>query len=118
MASVAFVCIVQRYRGPTLVLGAVLSPAARGGSDIPGPGIQRSLRNDGGMAERTPGNLILDSYMPHASVDERDAARENLQRLARLILRIHTRLESNPQNEIRAMSTHAVDSESPPPIYE
>lgn len=70
------------------------------------------------MAERTPGDLILDRYMPHASGDERDAARENLQRLARLILRIHTRLHGNPQDQIRAIDMHAVDSESSPPIYE
>jgi len=65
------------------------------------------------MAERTPGDIILDKYMPQASAEERDAARQNLQRLARLILRVHDRLDRYPQQAIRATGVSAVDSESP-----
>jgi hypothetical protein len=66
------------------------------------------------MAERTPGDLILDRYMSHASGYERDTARQNLQRLARLILRVHDRLDRYPQEPIRAADASAVDSESLP----
>jgi hypothetical protein len=61
------------------------------------------------------GDRILDYYMPHASPDERNAARENLRRLAKLLIRVHERLASeNPQPPIRGNPESAVDSESLP----
>ena len=39
-----------------------------------------------------PGDLILDRYMPYATKEEREAARENLRQYAEVILRIATRL--------------------------
>ena len=41
---------------------------------------------------RQPGDIILDRYMPNASLEKREAARERLKRLAALIVRVHKRL--------------------------
>ena len=41
---------------------------------------------------RRPGDLILDRYMPNATPDERESARYDLQRLAKLIIRVTERL--------------------------
>jgi hypothetical protein len=60
------------------------------------------------MSDKRPGDLILDRYMAHASVEEREAARENLRRLARLIIRVHRRLTAT--NAIRANEEGAVES--------
>jgi hypothetical protein len=64
-----------------------------------------------------PGDYILDRYLPHASAEKREEARENLRRLARLLIRVHTRLaRDNPQEKIRGNDGDEVDSESPPEI--
>jgi hypothetical protein len=39
-----------------------------------------------------PGDLILNRYMPNATEAEREEARENLKRLARVLMRIEARL--------------------------
>ncbi len=41
---------------------------------------------------RQPGDLILDRYMPHATVQEREAARENLRAFAVVVVGIAKRL--------------------------
>jgi len=49
-----------------------------------------------------PGDLILDRYMPDATDEEREAARENLRQYAGIVLRIATRLateETELKNE-------------------
>jgi hypothetical protein len=62
-----------------------------------------------------PGDFILDRYLPNATGEEREAARENLRRLARLLIRVHERLAlGNPQPSIRASSAPALESELPP----
>ncbi len=62
-----------------------------------------------------PGDHILDRYLPHASTEEREVARENLRRLARLLIRIHERVAfDNPQPAIRASVEPALESESSP----
>ena len=59
-----------------------------------------------------PGDIILDRYLPNAAGEEREAARENLRRLARLLIRVHERLElDNPQPPIRASGAPALESE-------
>lgn len=42
-------------------------------------------------SSRQAGDKFLDHYLPNNSIDEREAARENLRRLARLIIRVHER---------------------------
>jgi hypothetical protein len=67
------------------------------------------------MPARIPGDMILDRYVPNATGEEREAARENLRRLARLLIRVHERLAlDNPQPPIRATGAPALESESPP----
>lgn len=39
-----------------------------------------------------PGDIILDRYMPNATEAEREDARENLQALVRVLIRINRRL--------------------------
>jgi hypothetical protein len=41
--------------------------------------------------KRHPGDIIIDRYMPDATPEQREEARENLRRLAKLILRVHER---------------------------
>jgi hypothetical protein len=66
---------------------------------------------------RKPGDYILDRYLPHASAETREESRENLRRLARLLIRVHTRLaRDNPQGKIRGNDGDEVDSESHPQI--
>ena len=43
------------------------------------------------QSEHRPGDVILNRYMPNATAQERDVARENLRKLARFILRIEDR---------------------------
>jgi hypothetical protein len=63
-------------------------------------------------AKREPGDIILDRAMPNASLEEREAARENLHRLARLLIRVHERLVREKQHGvIRANGEVAVESE-------
>ncbi len=65
------------------------------------------------MPAHRPGDLILDHYLPNASSEEREIARENLRRLARLLIRVHTRLAlDNPQPAIRALAPSELESES------
>lgn len=60
-----------------------------------------------------PGDLILNRYMPDATPAEREAARENLRRLARLLIRVHERLAlDNPQSAIRPSDEDTIESES------
>jgi hypothetical protein len=67
------------------------------------------------MPTRFPGDIILDRYFPNATSEEREAARENLRRFARLLIRVHERLAiDNPQPSIRATGAHALESESLP----
>ena len=47
---------------------------------------------DTSQRDHRPGDLIIDRYMPNASEDEREAARESLRRLARILIRIEDRL--------------------------
>jgi hypothetical protein len=62
---------------------------------------------------RKPGDYILDRYLGGAEPEMREEARENLRRLARLIIRVHLRLAcENPQAAIREKTEPAVDSES------
>jgi len=66
------------------------------------------------MPDHRPGDHILDRYLPHASVEKREEARANLERLARLIVSVHRRRRfANPQLTIRAKEKFAVESESP-----
>jgi hypothetical protein len=63
-------------------------------------------------AKREPGDVILDRAMPNASLEEREAARENLHRFARLLIRVHERLACEKrQSAIRAIDRDAVESE-------
>jgi hypothetical protein len=67
------------------------------------------------MPPHRPGDIILDRYLPNASPEKREEARENLRRLGRLLIRVHTRLAvDNPQSSIRANGAPALDSESVP----
>ncbi len=67
------------------------------------------------MPAHRPGDIILNKYLPNASLEEREAARESLKRLARLIIRVHERLAlDNPQPAIRAAADPALESESLP----
>jgi hypothetical protein len=65
------------------------------------------------MPAHRPGDVILNKYLPNASPEEREAARESLKRLARLLIRVHERLAlDNPQSAIRANADPALESES------
>lgn len=60
-----------------------------------------------------PGDIILDRYLPNASAEQREEARENLRRLARLIVRVHTRLAREcGDNSIRVNGPPELESES------
>ena len=62
--------------------------------------------------ERRPGDLILMRYMPNATEEEREDARENLRRFARVLLRIEERLARECyEKQIRASGGSEVDSE-------
>lgn len=68
------------------------------------------------MTARQIGDIILDHYLPNATPEEREAARENLRLLARLILDVHERLNrGNPQHATRASESPAVESDSAAP---
>jgi hypothetical protein len=65
------------------------------------------------MPAHRPGDIILDRYLPGASEETREEARENLRRLARLLIRVHERhSHENPQTATRASAEPALDSES------
>ena len=65
------------------------------------------------MLAHRPGDVILDRHLPNATEEQREVARENLRRLARLLVRVHERVAlDNPQSTIRAIGQPALDSES------
>ena len=60
---------------------------------------------------RRPGDVILDRYMPSATVEEREGARENLRKLARVLIEICDRLaRERSAQSIRANGDGAIDS--------
>ena len=74
------------------------------------------MRHPWQMADTHPhSNEMLDRYISGATPSEREEARDNLCRLARLIIRVHQRLATdNPQSVTRASADSALESESPP----
>ena len=59
---------------------------------------------------RQPGDLILDRYMPHATTEEREAARENLRAFAAVVVGIAKRLALEEREQaIDAHSHHTID---------
>ena len=64
-------------------------------------------------ANRRPGDVILDRYMPDATAEEREAARANLYGFVAVLLRIATReATEEAEQAIRAKSGGEVESES------
>lgn len=59
-------------------------------------------------AERQPGDLILDRYLPHATSDQRAEARDALRSYAAFLLRLGDRLSLDPHESPRP------DSPEPP----
>ena len=56
-----------------------------------------------------PGDLILNRYMPNATEEEREEARDNLRAYAMVVLRIATRLATEEyEREIRAREADEV----------
>lgn len=65
--------------------------------------------------KREPGDIILDRVMPNATPEEREAARENLCRLARFLFRVHERLlHEKDESAIRANAESTLESEHSP----
>lgn len=65
------------------------------------------------MMSARAGDIILDRYLPDASPELREEARENLRRLARLIICVHERLaRERGDNPIRANAALELESES------
>jgi hypothetical protein len=63
--------------------------------------------------KRRPGDLIINRYMPHASEEEREKARENLYAFVTVLVRIATRLAHEEcEQEIRLKGERTVESES------
>jgi hypothetical protein len=63
---------------------------------------------------RKPGDYLLDRYMPNATPEKREEAREHLRQFARFLIRVHgRRIGDNPHREIRANKEDALDSGSP-----
>lgn len=74
-----------------------------------------SVRDTEGVGDHRPGDIILNQCLPNASIEERETARENLRRLARLLVRVHERLAlDNPQAFSRLLADSGLDSESSP----
>lgn len=64
---------------------------------------------------RQPGDLILDRYMPHATVEEREAARENLRAYAAVVVGIARRLALEERDQaIRTNGHYTLESEERP----
>jgi hypothetical protein len=65
-------------------------------------------------AKRRPGDQILDSYAPNLTADERTEAHERLRSLARILIRIHRRLDADdiPADD----STHFRDGDRIPSL--
>lgn len=57
-----------------------------------------------------PGDYILDKYMPAASTEQREEARENLYALAAVVVRICERIARERQDAIRAKRRAEVES--------
>ena len=69
--------------------------------------------------DHRPGDIILNRYMPDATTEEREAARENLRKLARFILRVEERkMREWREQRIRDSDTDEVESveRAHPPI--
>ena len=56
--------------------------------------------------KRQAGDLILDRYMPHATKEEREAARENLRAFAVVVVGIARRLALEEQEQAISESGH------------
>ena len=66
-------------------------------------------------ANRQSGDVILDRYMPRATPEEREAARENLRAFAAVVMEITTRLALEERDHaIRPNGHCAVDLEKRP----
>ena len=65
---------------------------------------------DAKTPHRQPGDLILDRYMPHATAEEREAARENLRAFAAVVVGIAKRLALEEREQaIDVHSDHTID---------
>jgi hypothetical protein len=63
--------------------------------------------------DREPGDVFLNRYMPNATHEEREQARQNLYDFFAVLLRIATRrMNEDHEREIRANADLALDSES------
>lgn len=61
--------------------------------------------------KRKPGDIILDRYMPDATAEEREQARENLKALAAVLIQIDARLAVEAvDKELRKGKPHSVES--------
>ena len=61
-------------------------------------------------ANRRPGDFILDRYMPHATAEEREVARENLRAFALVVVGIARRLALEEREQaIRARTDITVE---------
>lgn len=70
-------------------------------------------------SQHRPGDVILNRYMPHATVAEREVARENLRKLARFMLRVEARKAREwREQQIRESGTSEVQlvERSQPPL--
>lgn len=59
-----------------------------------------------------PGDIILDRYLPSATEEEREHARENLRRLAKYLLRVHQAELRYPQGAARDREDGKVQSDT------
>ena len=73
------------------------------------PEVPRSQKLNARGKSYQPGDLILDRYMPDATDEEREAARENLRQYAEVLFRVTTRLATE---EVEARNKF--DSPYPP----
>jgi len=65
---------------------------------------------DAKTPHRQPGDLILDRYMPRATAEEREAARENLRAFAVVVVGIAKRLALEEQEQaIDVQRHHTID---------
>lgn len=63
-----------------------------------------------GNPNRQPGDLILNRYMPQATAEEREAARENLRAFAAVVVGIAKRLALEEREQaIDVRSHHTID---------
>lgn len=57
---------------------------------------------------KKPGDLILERYMPGATAEEREAARQNLLQFAATVIGIAKRRAHDEDDEIRAKHDQAI----------